>query len=249
MHSSQRISPLRSGLWALTIGAAALLSLPANASATPKAKAKHQHSHRMQVSTGGQLGAQVTGMSDDLRAFFGAPEGVGILVDQVAPDTPAAKAGLKSGDVITKVNGTAIDGAMDIFVALSRSKKGDKVSIEIIRTKKKRTLKATLDGTAPLRLHWGSAQAWKDPFGNGHPRGPMPTPFGSDLHDPFGQGDIKIEFGQDFPLLKGPKAMQEKIQKLEERLNRLEGAKKGKKKKKTKKSERSSVPKDIESPF
>lgn len=248
MHTSQRFSPQKIGLWALTIGAAALLSLPASASAAPKAKAKQQHSHRMQISTGGQLGAQVTGMSDDLRAFFGAPMGVGLLVDQVMPDTPAAKAGLKSGDVIIKVHGTAIDGVMDIFEALSTSKKGDQVSIEIIRAKKKRTLNVTLDGSSALSMHWGSAQTWKNPFGKGHPHGPE-HPFGSDLHDPFGPGDIKIDFGRDFPLLPGPEAMRKKIQKLEERLNRLEGVKKGKTKKKPKKSERSSRPKDIASPF
>ena len=248
MQATRPFSPLKSGLWALTLGTAAFLFMPASASAAPKAKDKQQHSFRMQISTGGQLGAQVTNMSDDLRKFFGAPKGVGILVDQVMPDTPAAKAGLKSGDVITKVERTAIDGAMDIFAALAQSKKGDTVSIEIIRGKKKQSLQAKLEGNSALGMHWGSVHGGKNPFAEGHPFGPQ-GPFGldplSEHHDPFGPGKMKIEFGKDFPFHQGPEAMQEKMRELEERLNYLEGKKssKSKTKKKLKKSERRTGPK------
>ncbi len=221
MQRTRRFSLLKSGQLALTIAAAAFLSMPASAAAAPTAKHKQQHSFRMQISSGGQLGAQVTNMSDDLRKFFGAPEGVGLLVDQVMPDTPAAKAGLRSGDVIIRVQGTAIDGAMDIFGAMAAAKKGDKVSIEIIRAKKKKTLYARLDGNSALSMHWGAG------------RGGI---------DPFGQGDMKIDFGSNFPFHQGPEAMQKRVRQLEKRLNRLEGVKKSKKKK-LKKSERTSGPK------
>src|SRR6516162_4147466 len=52
-----------------------------------------------------RLGIDAEDLDGDFGKYFGAPDGEGILVRNVFPDSPAAKAGLKAGDVITSFNG------------------------------------------------------------------------------------------------------------------------------------------------
>ncbi len=66
----------------------------------------------------------------------------------VLPDTPAAKAGLKVGDVITAVNGTKIDKAHSLTALLSQHQPGDKVKLTVLRGGKTLHITVTL-GTAP----------------------------------------------------------------------------------------------------
>lgn len=168
----------------------------------------------MTVTTSrGRLGAQVISISEHLRRFFAAPADAGLLVDHVLPNSPASKAGLTTGDVIVKVNGDTIDEAWDIFQALGASKKGDKVSVKIIRNKKPRTLQVTLDDdpSSGPSFRWGGKMA--NPFNDGGNWKP---------------GEL-FKDGKNFPfspMHQGmPPEMQERIRQLEERIHKLEGRK------------------------
>lgn len=57
----------------------------------------------------------------------------GLVLVQVAPDTPADKAGLLNGDVITKLDDVEIDSMMKLKKTLYRYKKGDRANITVIR--------------------------------------------------------------------------------------------------------------------
>jgi serine protease Do len=92
---------------------------------------------------GGRLGVSVTTLSDQLATYFGVEEGV--LVTEVNDDTAASKAGIKAGDVITKVDGTRIEDSGDLIRELADAS-GD-VSIEVVRDRKTQTLKATIEET------------------------------------------------------------------------------------------------------
>lgn len=192
---------LKIALCAAALSSPAFMLAPA-ASAQPKAK--HSNHFQFTVQSRGQLGARVIQISDDLRRYFGSSADTGILVDKVLPDTPAARAGLKSGDLITAVEGQSISKTTDIFKALAKSQKGDKVKVSILRNKKKKTLTATLDEKARA-MHWK---------GSGD----------SDFDFNFGE-EFDMDFGKSFPFNHGPLHMQEQMRKLEERLNRLEGKK------------------------
>src|SRR5204863_3258457 len=61
---------------------------------------------RSGMSARGRLGVSVQEVTPELAEYFGVKQGV--LVASVAPDSPAAKAGLKAGDVITAANGKSI---------------------------------------------------------------------------------------------------------------------------------------------
>lgn len=68
----------------------------------------------------------------------------GAKINQVSDESPAAKAGLKEGDIITKVNDIKIDGPAALYEAVGKSKPEDKVTISYIRAGKTSSLVASL---------------------------------------------------------------------------------------------------------
>lgn len=98
----------------------------------------------------GRLGVQVEGLSDQLADYFGAKDG-GVLVAGVNADSPAAKAGLKAGDVITKVNGETVTDPGDLVRALGDVKDDGAVALDVVRDKKATSLKVTLEPRRPSR--------------------------------------------------------------------------------------------------
>jgi serine protease Do len=91
-----------------------------------------------------RLGVQVDTLTDQLAEHFGVKEG-GVLVSSVTADSPAAKAGMKAGDIITKINGTAVKDAGDLIREIADAPDDGAVTIDIVRDKKAQTLKATLE--------------------------------------------------------------------------------------------------------
>jgi membrane-associated protease RseP (regulator of RpoE activity) len=96
----------------------------------------------------GRLGVHVQELTPELAAYFGVKDG--LLVNSVQADTPAAKAGIKAGDVIGSVNGKAVLTAAELIKELA-DKEGE-VAIGLTRDKKPLSLKAALEPRkAPAR--------------------------------------------------------------------------------------------------
>ncbi|NIM18377.1 MAG: PDZ domain-containing protein [Candidatus Aminicenantes bacterium] len=113
------------------------------------------------VSTkGGYLGVQLHEMDKDLAGYFGLKEDEGALILKVEEDSPAEKAGLKSGDVIVQVDKEKIEEPDDVSDILRDMEEGDEVQIQVIRHKKKKTVKAELDE----RPGWGRLGIFKGDF-------------------------------------------------------------------------------------
>jgi serine protease Do len=91
----------------------------------------------------GRLGARLSPLTDQLAEYFGAKAGV--LVSSVEADSAAAKAGLKAGDVITAVNGRAVETPSDVSRELRDADDGEAVELRVTREKKELTLKATIE--------------------------------------------------------------------------------------------------------
>jgi serine protease Do len=89
-----------------------------------------------------RMGAQLSPLSHQLADYFGAKAGV--LVSSVEEDSAAAKAGLKAGDVITSINGRAVEGPRDVTEQLRDAEAGQTVEIGVVRDKKSLTLKAQM---------------------------------------------------------------------------------------------------------
>ncbi len=94
-----------------------------------------------------RMGVSTVQLTKQLADFFGIADGKGVLVSAVSDDSPAAKAGVKAGDVITSVDGVAIEGPGDLSRAINKNKEGD-VSVVVIRDKKQRTIKVTPEKAA-----------------------------------------------------------------------------------------------------
>lgn len=93
----------------------------------------------------GFLGVQLTDLTSDLRAHFGAGEDRGVLVARVIPDSPAARAGLRVGDVLTHVDGQAVGSSSELTTRIAQRKEGELVALEVIRNGRVETLSATLE--------------------------------------------------------------------------------------------------------
>jgi serine protease Do len=87
-----------------------------------------------------RLGIDAEDLEGDFGHYFGAPEGEGVLVRGVFPDMPAAKAGIKVGDVITSVDGDRIRSVGELREKLVEKKSEKSIKIGVIRNKAPLTL-------------------------------------------------------------------------------------------------------------
>ncbi|HEV8231191.1 MAG TPA: PDZ domain-containing protein [Thermoanaerobaculia bacterium] len=99
----------------------------------------------LRVGRGGFLGVRLIGITDELRAHYGAPKDAGVLVAEVEPDSPAARAGIQVGDVLTTVDGERVTSTWDVSRSVRRKKGGETVEIELVRGRSSRKVSATLE--------------------------------------------------------------------------------------------------------
>jgi serine protease Do len=100
------------------------------------------------VATGkaqhGRLGVTVQDLNQPLAESFGLKRPDGALVSNVAPDSAAAAAGLKSGDVITEVNGEPVVRSGELSSLIGMSAPGEHVKLKVWRDHSERTVEAKL---------------------------------------------------------------------------------------------------------
>jgi C-terminal processing protease CtpA/Prc len=108
-------------------------------------------------------GAKLEVMGPQLAEFFGAQGSAGLLVRQVDPNSPAASAGLKAGDVVVKVNSQQVVNGNDWSKTIHENR-GKPVSVMVLRDKKEQTLTLTPD--AKKRSSVDSRTDLEDFFGN-----------------------------------------------------------------------------------
>jgi serine protease Do len=80
-----------------------------------------------------RLGIEALDLSGQLGEYFGAPDGEGVLVTDVLADTPAAKAGLKAGDVITKLDGDRVHNMGELRAKLGEKHEEKSVTLTLLR--------------------------------------------------------------------------------------------------------------------
>ncbi|MGH7995397.1 MAG: DegQ family serine endoprotease [Opitutaceae bacterium] len=99
------------------------------------------------VATGrvdrGYLGVSVQDLTTTLADSFGISGKTGALVSDVRADSPAARAGLKSGDVIVGMNGAPVEGASQLSLAVAEAGPGAHLTLQVEREGKSRTIDVT----------------------------------------------------------------------------------------------------------
>ena len=92
----------------------------------------------------GYLGIAMNDVTPDNAHFFNLQDASGAIVSQVTPDSPAASAGLKQGDVISELNGKKILNGSELQVAVSEDRPGTKIALGVIRDGKLTTVNLTV---------------------------------------------------------------------------------------------------------
>jgi len=110
---------------------------------------------------GGFLGVQIQDITDQLRDYFKVKGDGGVLVTEVVEDSPAEKAGIEAGDIITKVGDVRISDAGELTRTIRKEKPEAVVDIVIVRKNREKSLKATLGSS-------GDSFSWFGKKGKGH---------------------------------------------------------------------------------
>jgi serine protease Do len=94
--------------------------------------------------TRGRIGVTVQAVPREALSEFGLKERRGALVGSVAPDSPAAKAGIEPGDIILEVNGKPVPNRDDLVQTVVGLKPGTTVPLRVLRDQKERTVNVTI---------------------------------------------------------------------------------------------------------
>lgn len=121
-----------------------------------------------------RIGVSTTPLGKQLADFFGVEQGGGVLIASVEPKSPAERAGLKAGDVITQVDGAPVDEAGDLSRAINRRDEGE-ITLTIVRDKKQRTVRVTPERSQSPAL-FGPGALWASPVAVASTRSNIATP-------------------------------------------------------------------------
>ena len=91
------------------------------------------------------IGVQVQPVTAGIAESLGLKKAEGALVDETQPDTPAAKAGIKAGDVITAVNGTAVKDSRELARQISIMTPGSSAKLDVVHKGESKTVEVTLE--------------------------------------------------------------------------------------------------------
>lgn len=93
----------------------------------------------------GFIGIGITDVTPDNAKFFNMNNATGALVDQVDPNSPGAKAGLKIGDVITQLDGKNVSDAGELQMEVGQKHPGETIQLEVMRDGKSMSIPVTLE--------------------------------------------------------------------------------------------------------
>lgn len=99
-----------------------------------------------------RLGIEAEELNDQLASYFGVSDGEGILVRSVNAESPAEKAGIKAGDVITSLNGEKLHSVGELREKLAAAKEAKTVKIGLLRNKAPLTLTVELPESKPAKM-------------------------------------------------------------------------------------------------
>jgi serine protease Do len=91
------------------------------------------------------IGVQVQNLTPELAQSYGLPSTSGALVADVVPGSPAAKAGLLAGDVLTRFDGKTVDSSSALPVLVSLTESGRDANVELLRNGKRETKNIRLE--------------------------------------------------------------------------------------------------------
>ncbi len=108
----------------------------------------------------GRLGMVLEDLNKDLAPYFNVKEDEGVLVVQVEEDSPAEKAGVKAGDVITAVGGEPVHSVEALASEVSKAGEGDTLTVALIRKGVKKSLPVEVEAGGAEVYFYGAPFEW-----------------------------------------------------------------------------------------
>jgi serine protease Do len=130
----------------------------------------------------GWLGVAMQSLTPALATAIGRPNTEGVIIDQVESNSPAARADMRQGDIVTAFNGKPISDPRDLAVAVAAAAKGTTAKLTIWRAGQERAVDVVI-GQAP-----GVRTAAAQREGSTTPLGMALAPLSSPLRDELGLG-------------------------------------------------------------
>ena len=103
----------------------------------------------------GYLGIHLLEMTPELRAHFGAPKDAGVLVAGVESESPAAKAGIKVGDIVTRADGERVESGRDLTHVVRGMKSGETLKVEVSRDRAVKQLSVRIEERRSAEIDLG----------------------------------------------------------------------------------------------
>jgi hypothetical protein len=147
------------------------------------------------------LGVQAAELTADQKTEHGLTDEEGVLITDVVPNSPAAQAGLRRGDVILRINGKDVTDADELRQLVQQAGAGKQVKLEVIRGKNHRQMTARLEEN-PEEFGGTEPRPGQQPYYGRFPAG--------------GQGQPLMDQSQELQRLN------RRIQQLERRIRDLE---------------------------
>jgi membrane-associated protease RseP (regulator of RpoE activity) len=151
---------LRSTAWALALGLVAFSAIASPDAGTEKDKDKPVSKRRVVVVDNngeqrviegdgvpvrrGYLGLGLVDLTPELRAHFGVSGDAGVMVSTVEAGSPAEKAGIKVGDILTSIDRDDAQTTWDVRSKVRGYDDGQQVAIEVVRDGRPQTLNVTM---------------------------------------------------------------------------------------------------------
>lgn len=151
-------------------------------------------------NSGRRIGVTTTTLTDQLADYFGVSREGGVLVTSVLENSPAAKAGLKAGDIVTEVDGERVKSAADLSRLVSRKTDGD-VSLSVTRERKTRNVRVTPEKSSAPNV-WTTPEGLFDaPGALALPSGALALPDGAFVLRPSALGATRLRAFPSLPTL------------------------------------------------
>ncbi len=177
----------------------------------------------------GYLGVSLTDLTPELRAHFGVPEGAGVMVSRVESGSPAEKAGIRVGDILTSIDGSDIGTSWDVRSKVRDYTDGQQVPLEVWRDGRAQNMTLTVVqkerpeiDLSHLFTEEGGRRVLRLPAGEVMDglrlREPLVIPLdGKDTTIPGGPGGVRIRYFHEREA-----ELEKQLQEMEKRLNELE---------------------------
>jgi serine protease Do len=148
--------------------------------------------------TRGWIGVQIQPVTSEIADSLGLKKAEGAMVDEPQKDSPAAKAGVESGDVITAVNGNPVKDARDLARTIGTMAPDTQVKLDIMRNGQAKTLSLTL-AQMPADQHVASADHRDSQKPSGVPHLGLQVAPASDVAGAGSKGVVVVGVDPDGP--------------------------------------------------